>query len=165
MIKTNQVTNRRPLRFGRLDDIVRDLEVLNNRVEAGGKVHASGNWTPGQVVDHVAKMIVFSLDGFPPDAKPTLLVRAILRMLKSSALIKPMKPGIRLKGKMAAALGPDPDVTWGQAMTRLRNVTERVRGGERMTHSSPAFGAMAHEEWIQLHCRHAELHLSFLGAA
>lgn len=165
MINTSKVTNRRPLRFGRMEDILRDVDVLNNRIEGGAKVHAAGNWTPAQVVDHVAKIILYSLDGFPANAKPPLPIRAILRMMKSSALIKPMKPGTKHRGKMAAALGPDPDVIWGQSVTRMRNIIERLRKGERMTYASPGLGMLAHEEWIQWHCRHAELHLSFISAA
>ena len=98
-------------------------------------------------------------------AKPPLLSRAIQRMTKSSALIKPMKPGTKHRGKVAAAFAPDADVIWGQSVTRMRNLIERLRRGERMTHASPLLGMLAHEEWIQWHCRHAELHLSFISAA
>ena len=38
----------------------------------------------------------------------------------------------------------------------------RIEGGERMSKPSPVFGPMTHEEWEQLHCRHAELHFSFI---
>jgi hypothetical protein len=162
MIKTKNVTDRRVLRFARMEDILRDAEWLDGQAEAGRALRATGNWTPPQVLDHVTKMIMLSFDGFPPDARPPLPVRMLLKMLKSSALIKPMKPGIKLRGRMAEAFAPDPQVTWGQAVTRLRNGVARVKKGDRMTAVNPAFGVMVHEEWMQFHCRHAELHLSFI---
>lgn len=164
MIKTSKVTDRRTLRFGRMEDILRDAEWLNTEAESGKALRASGNWTPAQVIDHVAKTMTYSFDGFPPEAKAPLFIRFLLKMMKSSVLIKPMKPGIKLKGKMAELFAPDPNVTWGQAMTRLRSMVGRIKRGDRMKAISPAFGVLAHEEWIQLHCRHAELHMSFIHA-
>lgn len=164
MINTRKVTDRRILRFGRVEDILKDVEWLNSRSEAGITLRASGNWTPAQVVDHVAKGIGFAIDGFPPEAKAPLPIRVILKMMKSSILLKPTKPGIKLKGKQSQALGPDASVTWGQAVTRMRNVIGRLHKGERMTAESPILGLLAPEEWNQFQCRHAELHLSFVHA-
>ena len=164
MIKTKKVTDRRHLRFGRMEDILRDAEWLNTEAEAGKTLRASGNWTPAQIVDHVTRTMSYSLDGFPPDATLPLPIRFIAKMMKSSVLNKPMKPGVKLKGKLAEIFQPESNVTWGQAMTRLRNLIARVKKGDRMTAVSPAFGAMAHEEWMQLHCRHAEMHFGFIHA-
>jgi hypothetical protein len=35
---------------------------------------------------------------------------------------------------------------------------------EPQRHPSPFFGTLTNEEWDALHCRHAELHLSFIRA-
>jgi hypothetical protein len=40
----------------------------------------------------------------------------------------------------------------------------RIRGGERMTQECSVDGPYSHEQWVQIHLRHAELHLSFLTA-
>lgn len=164
MIKTSKVTDRRALRFGRMEDILRDAEWLNTEAEAGKTLRASGNWTPAQIVDHIAKTMTYSYDGFPPDAKVPLPIRFLAKMMKPSVLNKPMKPGMKLKGRMGELFAPEPNVTWGQAMTRLRTMIGRVSKGERMKAVSPAFGVMAHEEWMQLHCRHAEMHFGFIHA-
>lgn len=164
MIKTDKVTDRRTLRFGRVEDILRDVEWLNARAEAGVKLRASGNWTPAQIVDHLAKSIALTIDGFPAELRAPWLLRMVGRWMRMSVLLKPMKSGIRLRGKMAQVFAADPDVTWGQAVTRLTNVITRIRRGERMTAVSPLFGPFAHEEWNQFHCRHAEMHLSFVHA-
>ena len=62
--------------------------------------------------------------------------------------------------RMAADLLPPPTSTeegrqsLRQALRRLLTETNRA--------VHPLFGPMTVEEWTQLHCRHAELHLSFL---
>jgi hypothetical protein len=157
MIKTRAVQGRRELRFRRLRDVLADVEELARQ----GQVRALGNWTPAQIVQHVARFIRYSIDGFPFTAPAWL--RPIGRMLRSRFLLRPWKPGIRLRGG-SRAMEPDADVTWDAAVADLRREIGRVQAGARMTHKSPLFGALVHEEWEQLHCRHAELHFSFLVA-
>jgi hypothetical protein len=31
-----------------------------------------------------------------------------------------------------------------------------------MTATSPVLGRLSHEQWVQFHCRHAEMHFSFM---
>lgn len=164
MIKTGKVTDRRTLRYGRMEDILRDVEWLNGRVEDGVNLRASGNYSPAQIVDHVARVIVLSIEGFSPGVKAPLPERFMLKWTRQSALTRPMKAGVKSRGRLAALFAPDAGITWGQAHTRLRNAVARLQKAERMTAISPSMGAMAHEEWIQWHCRHAELHLSFVHA-
>jgi hypothetical protein len=38
----------------------------------------------------------------------------------------------------------------------------RAPTGELMLSANPSMGPLSHDEWIQVHLRHAELHLSFL---
>jgi hypothetical protein len=44
----------------------------------------------------------------------------------------------------------------------MRRVLDRLDGGARCTHASPAFGALSHDEWMRLHLGHAQLHLGFI---
>jgi len=157
-VRTSRVRDRRALRFARLRELVEDVESF------GGRVRATGNWTPAQIVEHVTKFIECSLDGFPVRDAP-LIIRGVAKMMRSSILIKPMKPGIKSPRKFSALL-PSPDVTWEQAVARLRKVVHRIDGkGQRMLQRSPLLGFLEHEEWIQLHCRHAEMHFSFMKPA
>jgi hypothetical protein len=156
-VKTSRVKDRRALRFGRLRELVDDIGSF------GGTVRATGNWTPAQIVEHVAKFIECSLDGFPVRDAP-LILRGVAKMMRSSILNKPMSAGFKSPRKLSAML-PSPDVTWDQAVARLKKVVDRIDGkGERMVQRSPLLGFLEHEEWIQLHCRHAEMHFSFLKA-
>ncbi len=56
---------------------------------------------------------------------------------------------------------PPADVTWEDAVEHLRTIISRAKD-EGMTGRSPVFGQLTHDEWVQMHCRHAELHFSFL---
>ena len=75
-----------------------------------------------------------------------------------------MNPGFTLPVNMQA-FEPDESVAWADAIEGFRHEMSRLREGARMTRPSPVFGAMSHEQWEQLHCRHAELHLSFIHPA
>ena len=158
MINTRKVTDRRLLHFSTMNEILEDVEYL----AAGDPPRAAGNWTPAQVVDHVAKIIRFAVDGFPMP-KAALPIRILGRLLRQRALTRPMQPGFRLPKKFQF-MAPDPGVTWDDAVDRLRAAIERA-GSQRMKHPSPVLGKLAHEQWELLHCRHAELHLSFLHPA
>lgn len=153
-VKTSKVSERRSLRFARLSEIVGDAE----RLEAS--VRCTGNWTPAQNVDHVARIIECSVDGFPVANAP-LLIRGVAKMFRGSILHKPMRAGLKVPGKFAFLM-PSVDVTWDDALARLKKIVSRIEGGDRMLHRSPVLGFLEHEEWIQLHCRHAEMHFSFL---
>jgi hypothetical protein len=54
-------------------------------------------------------------------------------------------------------------VALGAAVAYLRQQVARIRAGERMTQECSAEGPYSHEQWVYIHLRHAELHLSFLA--
>ena len=154
MVST-KTADRRELRFGRLSDIERDVDLL----DAAASIRNTGNWSPGQVLEHVTMFIEYSLDGFP--FKAPALLRVLGPMMRDRVLLRPMKPGFKSPRTMHAAV-PEADVSWERALSRFRKSMERIDGGDRMTHRSPVFGELNHEQWCQMHCRHAELHFSFL---
>jgi hypothetical protein len=156
-IDTKKVAGRRAPSFTTIDQILADVEMLDR-----GEIESLGNWTPAQIVEHVALFMDGSLDGF--GFKAPLPLRMLGRVLRARGFTRPIPPGFSLRGKIAK-FAPDANVTWRQAVDHLRRVAERVRGGARMTAPSPMFGALTHEEWVSLHCRHAELHFSFMRPA
>ena len=159
---TRKVAQRRKLQFHTMHEILRDVEQLGAVTsETGESICADGNWTPAQIVEHVTFFIDGAIDGF--DFTAPLLIRAFARPFKKRILTKPMKPGIKLPANMSVVL-PDPETTWEDAVSALRDAVGRIDSGERMTQPSPLLGAMTHEDWVNLHCRHAEMHLSFMHA-
>ena len=155
MIDTKKVTDRRTLSFRSLDDIQADVEALD-----GAAVRTTGNWTAAQIVQHVTDVITLSVDGF--GFKVALPLRVLGRLLRSQALSKPMRPGFNVPEAMRARL-PSDQLAFEQAVASLRQAIGRTRS-ERMTKASPFLGAMMHEDWVNLHCRHAEMHFSFMHA-
>jgi hypothetical protein len=155
MVNTRRVTDRRTLHFSSLDGVLEEVD----RLSSGNPPRASGNWTAGQVVEHVAKMIRFSTDGFPVPRAP-LPIRLFGRLIRSRVLTRPTRAGFT-PPRMFRFMLPDEGVTWPDAVDHLRTAIKRARSN-RMKQASPVFGRLTHEQWEEFHCRHAELHLSFL---
>ena len=158
MSRTQEITDRRELHFDSMGDILDDVEYL----AAGDPPRSVGNWTSAQIVQHVATMIDCSIDGFAV-ARAALPVRIICRLLRKRILTTPMKPGVNLPGKFAF-LAPASRTTWDEAVDLFRAVSTKL-DTQRMTHRSPVLGRLSHGQWEQLHCRHAEMHFSFMHPA
>ena len=153
-IETAKVKERRQLRFESLDDILAEVE----RLAKCKDVRAIGNWSSGQVLQHLAMTMNNSIDGFPRFVP--LPVRWMLRLfMKRRFLTQPMPPGFRLPAKAGNML-PLP-TTWETALVNFRRAMQRVKAEMRRA-PHPAFGPMTVDEWEQIHCRHSELHLGFL---
>ncbi|MBT8484725.1 MAG: DUF1569 domain-containing protein [Phycisphaerales bacterium] len=155
-VDTKHVTGRRELHFDGMDDIWADVAALD-----GKELVAAGNWSPAQIIQHVDLIIGCSLDGFDPKIKVPLPLRLFARVIKGGALKRTMKPGIKLPANLSGFL-PLPGIPWEQARDTLRGHIDRIRGGELMEEASPFFGPMTHQDWIRLHCRHAEMHFGFI---
>jgi len=138
-------------------DILEHVESLKPN-----ELHTSGNWTPAQIVAHVNQLIVMSLDGF--HFRLTWLFRAVMRPLRGYFLKHGLPSGVKFP-KGADDLAPPEDISWVQAVEQLRAAMRRLEHGERMNQPSPVFGKLTHEQWEQLHCRHAELHFGFMHPA
>jgi hypothetical protein len=152
-IDTSKVQNRRQLHFDTISDILADVERLNE-----GKVKPLGNWSGGQVLTHLAVVMKGSLDG--TEFRFAWPLRLLGRLLKRRILTKGMTPGFQLKGRAADGLVPPP-TSWEEGLHTFRQAVHRLQT-ESKREPSPFLGAMTREEWDQLHCRHSELHLSFL---
>ena len=136
-----------------------------DRIEAAhraGTLTTTGNWTPGQNLDHCAVPLEEGLDG--STKKVPFVVRMFAKLIKPMLLkAKPdaMRPGFNV-GKSNPELMPSPGVTFEQGMARIRKTLARIEAGERMTKPSPWLGAMTHEEWVRLNLNHTAMHFGFL---
>ena len=152
-VNTAKVSDRRTLHFERMDQILAEATRL-----AAGPYQRRGNWSLGQICDHLARTIQGSLDGLPFTAP--WYVRIFARLMKGRWLNGKMPAGFNLPEKAAAHLvGPEPSDAAGLAT--LRAAIERFQSEPKRA-PSPVFGTMSNDDWIKLHCRHSELHLSFL---
>ncbi len=159
-IDTKSVTDRRPLRFNSLADLRADLSTLEAAHRAG-TLRTSGNWTPGQSLAHLANWISYPYDGYPQGLrKPPPLITFFLRFMKIKYLYGKLPVGVKIPNIPGGTTGADL-LPFDQALTRFRQQLDRLDHAPPSI-PNPIFGHLSHDEWRSLHCRHAELHLSFL---
>ena len=152
-VDTKTVPGRRELIFSSLDEVVADAETL----VATSNTKMLGNWPLSQLLTHLATAIKGSIDGY--STKAPWLIRLVGPLMKRRFLRNKMSPGFKLPkevevGFFPAAASPQ------EALEQLRAAVGRLEN-ERMTTRHPVFGRLTHDEWTQLHLRHAELHLGF----
>ena len=152
-VKTAEVKDRRLLVFRDFEEILRDVNRL-----AAGEPKQLGNWSLGQICQHLANAINIALDGTPVRTPWAFYV--IGPMVKKRILASGMRPGFQLSEKTASALLPG-QATTASGVAALEKAIQRWQG-EPQRHRHPFFGQMTNDEWDRLHLRHAEMHLSFL---
>jgi hypothetical protein len=165
MIDTRSVTNRRVVHLRTLNHLTAEIERIIAAASVG-QLRTLGNWTPAQVLWHIGKLIELSFDGFPfrYEIKPRWLVR-LMRFLSWRYLIAlAFRPGFQ-NPSYAVVLEPDPSLSLDDASGYLKRQLARIHSGEQMTKEASIEGPYTHEQWIYIHLRHAELHLSFLSYA
>jgi len=152
-VDTKTVPGRRELTFSSLGEVVADAETL----VASPSTKMLGNWPLSQLLTHLATAINGSIDGY--SAKAPWLIRLVGPLIKRRFFRNKMSPGFKLPKDVEVGFFP---VTASpqEALEELRAVVGRTQD-ERMTARHPVFGRLTHDEWTQLHLRHAELHLSF----
>lgn len=152
-VDTKTVQGRRTLHFASLDEVVADAENL----VASPDTTMLGNWPLDQLLTHLATAINGSIDGMP--ARAPWFIRLAAPLLKGYVLKRGMQAGFKLPKEAEPRFFPSAG-SKEAALDMLRRAAARVQN-ERMTAPHPAFGRMTNEEWMKIHLRHAELHLSF----
>lgn len=143
--------SRRELRFDALDEILVDAESF-----ADGPATALGEWTPAQNIDHVRRMI--RIAHARTDVKIPWVFRVLGRVLKSRFLRSAFKPGL----KTAEDFQPPADITLEHALASFRDEIKVASRPGAMSQPSRFLGKLAHDEWVQLHCRHSEHHFGYV---
>lgn len=154
-VDTAKVTGRRELHFEWIDEILDEAE----RIAAASQVRTLGNWSPGQIMQHLAAGMHVSIDGSPH--RPPWYLRLVGPLVKRRVLTKGMSPGFQLRARESQSQGAAEVITTESGLAALREAIRRMR---REAHREPHvfFGKLTYQEWEQLHLRHAELHFSFL---
>lgn len=145
---------RRQLSFRTLEDILAEGERLSQ-----SRVQSVGDWSLGQILDHLATWMEFSIDGVP--ARIAWPLRVVLRPFRKQILRRPMPAGFRWPADADPRLVPQGPVSDSEGLEHLRRAIARLRA-EPTRAPSPLLGKLTPEEWEQLHLRHAEHHLSFV---
>src|SRR5437016_3669432 len=132
-VNTTKVRGRRALHFNSLDDIAADIDC----VARSRDVQVLGNWSAGQVVQHLAVVMNKSIDGFTE--RPPAVVRFFLKILMKQRIIsRPMSPGFKLPGRAEKELVAPP-TPLEEAVQNLRQALGRLKA-ESHREPHPAFG-------------------------
>lgn len=155
-VDTRKVTGRRTLRYNTFDELLADAERL-----AASDTRTLGNWSLGQILQHLAKSLDMMIDG-PPFLLPAPLRLFMRVFMKKKMLSATLSPGFKLP-KRAGRYLPG-STTTEEGLRLLRAAVQRVKGtAQRGPH--PAFGKMGPGEWDEFQLRHCEMHMSFVVPA
>ncbi len=90
-VDTKKVAQRREVRYGSFDDLLADAERL-----ATGEVHTVGNWTLGQMFQHLAQTVNASIDG--TEMRLPWLLKKLLPVFlnKQKMLNDKLSPGFKI---------------------------------------------------------------------
>lgn len=148
-INTKKAMDRRSVRYETLAEFLDDAERLANR-----PVRTLGNWSQGQIYEHLARSLDVSIDGTKLFPAPMRLVLNLF--FKKSFLNKGIPAGFKAPGNFV------PEATSVEdGLASLRRAVARQNGvEERAPH--PGFGKFSRREWDQFNLRHAEMHMSFI---
>ena len=152
---TKEGAERRKLSFSCFNCVLSDIAALG---DDESKLRTTGQWSAGRIVQHIADSITNSIDGWP--IKGPLVMRLIGPLLKRKIISSPMKPGFKIPKSMEALLPPD-STAYSTAVANLKAAIARATA-EGMDEPHPVFGSMNNGQWLKLHCRHAEMHFSFM---
>lgn len=150
-------SSRRTVHYNDLDEFVADAEQL-----AAGEVRTIGNWTYGQILQHLGDAFKCTVDGYGFKA-PWIARYLIAPLVKNQVLSCPMRPGFKLPAS-AKSLLPQGEIAVSQALRFVKEMMTRYRT-EAHPHPHPFLGYLAEQEWESLHLRHTALHMSFVHPA
>jgi hypothetical protein len=153
------MATRRELRFATLDEAVRDAENLLAR-----GYEKAGNWDLAQCCHHLAVLMGWPIDGFPPFRFPRNVGVWLLRKTVAPGWLKRvLDSGVWPTGTptdertLMPTGGTDAD-----AVAKLKQAVERLLAHTGPFQESPLFGMLDKETLVKLHCIHTAHHLSFL---
>jgi hypothetical protein len=159
MVDTANVTDRRKLRFGSPDELMADVERLV-AADRAGTLRQTGNWTLGQTLGHLGSWVSFAYDGYPPELRPPWFIRTFVPLLKGKFTKGVLPAGFRIP-KVSGGTVATERLSTDEGIARFHHGWDRLRKAPPGI-PNPVFGRLTHLQWIDLHLRHAELHLGFL---
>lgn len=117
-----------------------------------------GNWSAGQIFQHLANTFNGSIDGF--QTKLPWYVRTMAKLFKKRFINGAMPAGMKLPKQLSDQVMPEP-VSTETGLSNLRAAVTRL-ATEIQRAEHPVFGVLTSDEWDRIHLAHAQLHLSFL---
>jgi hypothetical protein len=148
---------RRSLRFDTIDQALAEARRIA-ALESAGAIQYSGNWTAGQILNHVGAWAEYAYLENP--VKAPWFVRLLVKPFRGRLLNKGLPAGRLIPRIRGGTLHIEP-VDAAIALARFEKAFSRLKT-DPPTFPSPVFGWMTQEDAIKLNLRHAELHMSFV---
>lgn len=145
----------RELKFSTLDDILAEAK----RIAAQPDVASRGTWTAAQNIWHVGRFIKAGVEGYP--AKVPLFLKLLGPLMKKQFTTKGFNPGIKLPKQAADHMVAPVETTIQQAMDMLETSVQGAKE-KGFLPKNPMMGKMTPQQWVDLHCRHAEMHFGMI---
>ena len=149
-IITKKVQGRRQVRYASLDELLADAQ----RISENG-FRKLGNWSPGQIYEHLARSMDASIDGFA-FSMPAPVRWMMSLLMKNKMLYNSVPPGYKAPAKYT----PEETSTEAGLASLKKSIERQESETSRVIH--PGFGNLSLEEWEAFNLRHAEMHMSFL---
>jgi hypothetical protein len=151
LINTKKVAGRREVHYESLDEVLAEAETF-----ASENVKQLGNWSPGQIYEHLARSMNSSSDGFS-SIMPAPVRWMLTLLMKKKFLTKTIPAGFKSPAEYTA----EDSISAEDGLAALRHAIQRQKDeSKRAPH--PGFGKITNDEWNQFNLRHAEMHMSFL---
>ncbi len=148
---------RRKLKFTTIDQVIAEID----RLHASG-YQRLGNWSLGQMCDHIATLAEKSLAGFDTQL-PTLFRMTLGKIIFHQIVLKGRFPrGIKAPAEFTPKPAPandDPAAEIQRCNLALQKV-QRATAEQFQPH--PFAGRVTAEQWRQAQAIHASYHLGFL---
>jgi Protein of unknown function (DUF1569) len=144
---------RRKLRFASLDDVMPEVEGLLTGYET------VGNWSLGQICNHLSRVFNLLVDAGPTRTPPNRLARLRYYMARKGFFaIEWFPTGVRAPTKLVL---PDEGLNDRAEAEALRIALDRFKAAPGPFPTHPFLGVMSKPEWVQFNCRHCAHHLGF----
>jgi hypothetical protein len=151
------MATRRELRFATLDEAVRDTEHLLAR-----GYERAGNWDLARCCHHLAVLMGWPIDGFPPMSWPRRAAAWVLkRTVARRWLRRVLDTGVWPTGTPTDER-TFPPLAGTEAVAMFRQAVDRLLAHAGPFQESPLFGMVDKEALVALHRIHTAHHLSFL---
>lgn len=149
----------RELHFQDLDAVLAEARRIAEHPDAPTR----GSWSASQNLWHVARYLQASVEGYP--FKAPLWMKLVGPLMKSRIISKGMATGFKTPSYVAEHMEPqrqDPAQTaMGPALELLETWADKAKR-QGFIAVNPVFGKMSRDQWIALHCRHAEMHFGLI---
>lgn len=145
----------RELHLLTLDDILAE----GKRIAAKPGARSRGTWTVAQNIWHVGRFIKAGVEGYP--AKVPVFLKILGPLLIKQFTTKGFRPGIKLPAKAASHMVAPVETTIEQAMDMFETAIQSAKD-KGFLPKNPMMGKMTQQQWIDLHCRHAEMHFGLI---